>query len=242
MEKVLQTALLVPEKAQDFLHMKEVLKEEGWEILAFGSGQEALESLSSKRETPHGMALVGLRLSDMNGANLAWRIRRSHATLPIMLVSAHVGKWQLQDLYECGVNKVLEIPISREAFRKQLDRFLGRGFRQRLVMDSAYYRAAIYEAIAERNVYARIINSDRIIVYENEHLERDWGLHMGESCYSFWGEQTYCERCIAKEVLGGKSWAEKVLSSTKGRFRAWVKALKLPDGRPGVVEVLERIS
>jgi DNA-binding response OmpR family regulator len=94
---------------------KAILCDEESLCATFASAEEALEAMAADR---FDLAIVDLRLPGKSGAELAWEMRKSNCSLPIIAVSAYLSQWDRDDLEDLGIDRVLAKPFTPEALRK----------------------------------------------------------------------------------------------------------------------------
>jgi signal transduction histidine kinase/CheY-like chemotaxis protein len=95
----------------------------GASITAVESGQAALEALKGK--TFH-IALIDMVMPDMNGMELASRMRASseHAQMPILALTANTNPMDRQRCLDAGMNGVLHKPMDSQMVYKTLTHWL----------------------------------------------------------------------------------------------------------------------
>jgi DNA-binding response OmpR family regulator len=79
-------ALLIEDDQNTRIELRQVLEQEGWEVLEFMNGQDALQELALVRP---GLILVNLQLPDMSGFSLLRELRRNPEwrTIPVIGVT-----------------------------------------------------------------------------------------------------------------------------------------------------------
>lgn len=92
-----------------------LLKSEGFEAMGAGSGQSALDLLSKKQ---FDLVLSDWNMPEMNGSELVQKIRATHKTLPIVMVTAENDPGRVTELRDLGVNGYLIKPFKPAALRR----------------------------------------------------------------------------------------------------------------------------
>lgn len=96
-----------------------LLKQAGFAIRTFREGTPALQFI---REHPPRLVIVDMLLPDMDGLEL---LRELHslpqtATIPTVLVSAHLTQDECQHVLDAGATRFIEKPIDPDAFVQQI--------------------------------------------------------------------------------------------------------------------------
>jgi len=84
---------------------------EGNLCTAVGTAEDGLEAAE---EHAFDLAIFDLHLPGMSGAEAAFELRRRHEDLPVIAVSGHLDKWDVDDLHDLGIGKVLAKPFKRD--------------------------------------------------------------------------------------------------------------------------------
>jgi PAS domain S-box-containing protein len=96
----------------------------GYQVTAVSTGLEALAALE---ESPYDLALMDCQMPELDGYETARRIR-AHAgerwQLPIVALTAHAMKEDLERCLEAGMNDYVTKPFRPEALRRILKRWL----------------------------------------------------------------------------------------------------------------------
>lgn len=92
---------------QDFL--TRLISQAQFETRGLGSGQAALDVLYGG-DTPIDLAIVDMELPDMNGLQLALRIRERHPDAFIIIATMHDAPSLMTKAFEAGVNVFLVKP------------------------------------------------------------------------------------------------------------------------------------
>lgn len=62
------------------------------------------------RECPR-MAIIDINLPREHGVSLAWELRNRWGSMPIIVASATVFDWDMEDLRDCGADYVIQKPF-----------------------------------------------------------------------------------------------------------------------------------
>ncbi|HTL53570.1 MAG TPA: response regulator [Planctomycetota bacterium] len=86
---------------------------------------DSVDSALKLAETTHfNLAILDIRLVGRTGAELAWRLRQLHPTLPIIALSADLSNWDKDDLKDIGFTEIVEKPIDFPDFLALIARHL----------------------------------------------------------------------------------------------------------------------
>ena len=204
------------------------------------------EALSRLRNESHlfDIAMVGLEYESMSGPELAWRLRQRHPRMPIVMLAPDLGKWEAEEIYDCGVNVLLSEIAEVDALRGHIRLVL-----QRLLADAEtgqqakMYEQAVVEALGGRDLAARLVSAERLILYENARLRRIVGNNCGRNCFQFWGLEDACADCPAVEALERGSRVSKVgRRPDGGKVRVDAVPVTPADGTRAVVEIFHFID
>jgi len=115
--------ILIVEDEQKMLRLLELkLSEEGWTTFSAGDAENGLKTLS--REAID-LVLSDIKLPGMNGIELLQAIRRAHADLPVVLMTAYGSVEKAVDAMKSGANDYVLKPFSLDEIalvvRKELD-------------------------------------------------------------------------------------------------------------------------
>jgi len=214
------------------------LDELGLDCVVYTSPDEMLADWRGRGRT-FDLVMLAIEYETMSGPELAWRLRRRFPPAPIVMLARELGTWDPEDIYDCGVNVLLE--GSQDAGG------LSRGVRpllERLTTPS--------DAHAERDAYARIVlaalsgdvgparivSDERLILYENEHMQELVGDNTGRNCYDFWQPGAPCTTCAGVVALERNCRMSRVGRREDGvRVRSDALPVTLEDGTRAVVEI-----
>ena len=57
------------------------------------------------------VALFDINLPGEHGVSLAWRLRERLKDMPIIVLSSALGRWDVDDILDCGVDAVMGKPF-----------------------------------------------------------------------------------------------------------------------------------
>ena len=102
-----------------------ILTEEGYRTHAAPDGAAALALLATPDAPPAGAVLLDLRLPDMNGTEVARRLRNGKGTggIPVVALTASAYAWSSDRLLAAGFDGYLQKPIDVRAFPEQVRGF-----------------------------------------------------------------------------------------------------------------------
>ncbi|HYQ84994.1 MAG TPA: ATP-binding protein, partial [Rubrobacter sp.] len=99
----------------------------GYEVDAVGTGLEALEALE---RAPYDLILMDCQMPELDGYEAARRIRARSGErwrLPILALTAHAMKEDLDRCLEAGMNDYITKPFHSDTLRRALERWLPKG-------------------------------------------------------------------------------------------------------------------
>ena len=115
--------LLVDDEALFLQTMSKVLRARGYEVGAVGSGVEALEEL---RFHAYDVVVLDQRMPGMDGIATLEQIRKTHATLPVILLSGHAEVGTAVEAMNRGAVDYLLKPAVVEKLIERMDAALER--------------------------------------------------------------------------------------------------------------------
>ncbi len=113
--------LLVDDEPQMLRTSKMMLEVEGHRVTAVPSGAAALDALAARR---FDAVLTDLGMPEMNGLQLAERIRARGLTLPILLITGWGLELETERVQEAGITDVLPKPFDGDQLRAALARLV----------------------------------------------------------------------------------------------------------------------
>jgi len=97
---------------------KRIIEELGHTCTFVSTGKEALNHLSKNK---YDLVLLDITLPDMTGVEVIEKIRKKKKTLPIVVVTSHAHKKDIDLFEELGATHVLTKPLSRTDFKVCLE-------------------------------------------------------------------------------------------------------------------------
>ena len=121
-EKFRNPLILAIDNAVMFLStLKRILEDEPYELHCVSSAEDALSFLESNRP---GIILMDVEMPDMDGYELARRIKRSGETAPILFITANSEKEYYDKAIEAGAAGLLLKPLRRNQLMEKLKELL----------------------------------------------------------------------------------------------------------------------
>jgi two-component system cell cycle response regulator DivK len=117
--------LIVDDNDQNRKLARDVLRAAGLRTLEASRGDEAIKVATDNRPD---VILLDLRLPDMNGTDVARKLRRGKGTgqIPVVALSASAYAWSSDRLLAAGFDGYLQKPIDVRAFPNQVRGFCKR--------------------------------------------------------------------------------------------------------------------
>ncbi|HVR96082.1 MAG TPA: response regulator, partial [Thermoanaerobaculia bacterium] len=122
-----QRILTAEDNPVNQLVISEHLKAFGYEVVAVGDGLEALAALDAGE---FDLVLMDCQMPNLDGYEATRRIRRLQgpkASIPIIALTAHALREDLDRCLAAGMNDTLTKPFQGEALRRKIERWLGTG-------------------------------------------------------------------------------------------------------------------
>jgi two-component system nitrogen regulation response regulator NtrX len=91
--------------------MRMTLEYDGHEVLAAGSGQEALAT--AERESPD-LVFLDIKMAGMDGLEVLSRLRGTNETLPVVIISAHGTAATALEAGRLGAFRFIEKPLTKD--------------------------------------------------------------------------------------------------------------------------------
>ena len=128
-----------------------LLGQEGYEVRAVGSGEEAVQALERER---FDVVVTDLVMPGMSGTDLVRRIKATDPEQDVVVVTGVVDVRSAVDAMKLGASEYLLKPFDREALATALDSILQR---RRLHAERDRLLAENIEYLAERSLFERAI-------------------------------------------------------------------------------------
>ena len=141
--------LVIEDDKPQRLLLTDFLSGQGFDAQAAPSGQEALTTL---REQPYDLALLDLRLSDMDGLEVLSQLRKLQPEIPVIIITAFGTIEVAVSAMKMGASDFLTKPIDLDLLLLSLDRILERS-------ELARENRELKERLAERYRPSNIIYS-----------------------------------------------------------------------------------
>jgi len=122
-----RTILIVEDVPTNQMVLERYLDGYGYAHETAEHGQEALEMIERRGDRPYDMILMDIAMPVMDGFEATRRIKALKgpaADVPIIGVSAHVGKGEAQTMKDVGMIEALEKPIDRDVLAQVIQREL----------------------------------------------------------------------------------------------------------------------
>jgi two-component system, cell cycle response regulator len=129
-----------------------LLTHEGYEVIAVGSGEEAVAALERER---FDVVVTDLVMPGMNGTDLVRRIKATDPEQDVVVVTGVVDVRSAVDAMKLGASEYLLKPFDRDALAAALDSILQR---RRLHTERDRLLAENIEYMAERSLFARALS------------------------------------------------------------------------------------
>ena len=168
----------------------------------------------------------------MSGVHLAWEARKRYPELPIVILSAYLKQWTKDDLQDNGINFTLAKPFSPTELRKIVTMIMGRPEKQ-----STFYDELFRLLNVSGDTPARFVGPGRMVLYENDAMQKITGGMVGKNCFYFWSPGKVCSDCIADQAREKQRSCRKKFHDHKG-WLIEVKAIPIPEQPDLMAEVL----
>lgn len=121
---IMAAKILVVEDDQDSREvLSRIIENLGYEVLAFGSGKEAVEAVS---KTTIDLAMIDIMMPEMNGYEVLQAIRamQTYAELPIIMVTAKDQDTEVFEGYKYGADYYIPKPYTAKQIEWGIKTFL----------------------------------------------------------------------------------------------------------------------
>ena len=116
--------VLVEDDADYRALLSDFLSSLGHEVTEFPSAEEALRHIVGADAEAPSLVLTDLRMAKMSGLELARALRRSHPTLPIILMTAYGERRTAEQALALGASAYVEKPFRLATLRAEIERML----------------------------------------------------------------------------------------------------------------------
>jgi CheY-like chemotaxis protein len=111
--QALRRALVVDDDADIRSLLVHILDGNG---VACVEADDAERALEIARSSEIDLLVTDICLPGMSGAELGWRLREEHPSLPVVAVTAHLGAWDRDDLADLGFDATVRKPLHIATF------------------------------------------------------------------------------------------------------------------------------
>ena len=122
-------SILVCDDESDLLLMFQIHLESQYNVLTVVTGKECIDRVSElkKKNEMIDLILLDYKLGDINGENVARRIRETEKNIKILMITAfelddHIVKNMIQNRY---IDDIINKPIQLEELSKKIEEHLG---------------------------------------------------------------------------------------------------------------------
>ena len=120
--KISRPQILAVDNAMMFLStLKRLLEGEPYELCCETSGENALKFLESNRPD---LILLDIEMPDMDGYELAQKIKRIGQTAPILFITANSDKEYVDKAKQAGASGLLVKPLRRAQLMEKIKEFI----------------------------------------------------------------------------------------------------------------------
>ena len=88
--------------------LADAIQDQGHEATIVHRGREALARLG---EQPYDAVFLDVLMPEMSGIEVLRRIRATHPTLPVIVITGHAQQEELEEARRLGVSEVIEKPF-----------------------------------------------------------------------------------------------------------------------------------
>lgn len=118
--------LVVEDDEMNQIIMESVLDNLGYEYVIAENGQIALNIL--EKDTAFDVVLMDCQMPEMDGFTATKRIRTSSTEIkdiPVLAVTVNLSSSDVDNCYQCGMNEVIEKPVSPELLNEKILAYVG---------------------------------------------------------------------------------------------------------------------
>ncbi len=196
---------------------------------------------------------LGFALEEMKGMKLEdlTPLERKEELLPHFNRVLSDGESTIETTFRTKDGEDIEVEINETGFFDQKTGTLihSRAFirditKRKEAQREIQFLNEYYEAIlGSMNSYVRVINSKRIVEFENHLITKQFGENIGSECNAFWRAGQQCQNCITNLTLTyGKTYTSEEKTSD-GRFYSLTSIpMKSRDGSISAIEIISDIT
>jgi two-component system response regulator AtoC len=148
------TVLLVDDEPGVLYMMKEVLEARGHEVIATGSGAEALKEIERAR-----VVLSDLSMPGMDGLELLAAVRERRPDMPFVIITAHGNERVAVSAMKQGAHDYLTKPVDIDELRLVVERAIGEAVLRSEVRRMRAEQAVGRRFVAESPAMQRLLES-----------------------------------------------------------------------------------
>lgn len=115
--------LLVDDRPENLVFLRDYLQNKGFEIVLSLSGEEALAQLNHQS---FAMVLLDLEMPELSGLEVLQRIRATPSlnTTPVAILTAHPAEDVEDDCFEAGAQLVLSKPVRLRQLNRSIQELI----------------------------------------------------------------------------------------------------------------------
>ena len=110
--------LIIDDEPQITAFLGEFLEMKGYEVHTATQGEEGLEVFASFKPD---LALVDLEMPVMNGFDFCKHILGEHPDFPIIIITAHLQRFNAADIFKLGVKKIIDKPLQIQSLANSIE-------------------------------------------------------------------------------------------------------------------------
>jgi len=120
-EKPPLNILVIEDDPANFEYVNIILKKKHYKVKHTITGMEAVELC--RRNTKFDLILMDIKLPDIDGYEVARKIRAFNNKIPIVVISAFASQGDREKAFECGCNDYIAKPLRKEILLAAIDKF-----------------------------------------------------------------------------------------------------------------------
>ena len=243
--KTKESILIVDDDESVSKSLSLVLEKKGYETQSAGTGKEALEKA---REASFNVALVDIKLPDVEGMELISLLKEAHPDMSLMIVTGYGSLSSSVQALDKGVAAYLTKPLNMDVVLQRVEDILEK---QQLMWEKWQAEKALQ---AEKDKFEGIISSlaegldivsqDYRIHFQNKMLRDRFGDLTGKLCYEeYMGRQTPCESCpMVKAIATGHTQRMEMIGADDRNYEVTSTPFQDIAGETKVIEVVRDIT